>query len=46
MRSNKRTHQGKFYEINSYHNMYNNESVDIVRNSFINDVTLFNYEYE
>ena len=46
MRSNKRTHQGKFYEISSYHDMYNNESVDIVRNSFINDVTLFNYQYE
>jgi len=46
MRSNKKTHDGRFYNIKSYHEMYNSKSVDIIKKYFINDITLFNYEYE
>jgi|TARA_B100000073_G_scaffold273397_1_gene233234 hypothetical protein len=46
MRSNVKTHSGKFFKINTYHDMYNSESVDIINDAFINDITLFGYTYE
>ena len=46
MRSNVRTHNGKYFNIKTYHEMYDNESVDIIYNNFKNDIKMFGYEYE
>jgi len=46
MRSSVRTHTGRFFNINSYHEMYNSNSVDIIERNFKNDILMFGYEYE
>ena len=46
MRSGVRTHNGRFFDINSYHEMYNSNSVDIIESNFKNDILIFGYNYE
>ena len=46
MRSDVRTHEGKFFNIKTYHDMYNSESIDIISDAFQNDIKMFGYTYE
>lgn len=46
MRSGIRTHRGKFFDIKSYHEMYNDESINIIEKTFSNDISIFKYKYE
>tara|TARA_A100001201_G_scaffold125203_1_gene109476 strand:+ start:626 stop:1330 length:705 start_codon:yes stop_codon:yes gene_type:complete len=46
MRSDVRTHSGRFFKIKSYHDMYDSESVDIIKENFSNDIKIFGYNYE
>ena len=46
MRSDVKTHEGKFFNIKTYHDMYNSESVDIISDAFQNDIKMFGYTYE
>ena len=46
MRSDIKTHEGKFFNIKTYHDMYNSESIDIISKAFSNDIKMFGYTYE
>ena len=46
MRSDVKTHEGKFFNIKTYHDMYNSESIDIISKAFSNDIKMFGYTYD
>ena len=46
MRSDVKTHDGKFFNIESYHDMYNHKSIGIIEKAFENDILMFGYSYE
>ena len=46
MKSDVKTHDGKFFNIESYHDMYNHKSIGIIEKAFENDILMFGYSYE